>query len=51
MQFTTAVDAIDGNDALGQFYSVYYHELNLEESGKEYAIFALWPQTVTSLGV
>ena len=51
MQMTTGVDAIDGNDALGEFYSVYYHEVNLEESGKEYAVFAFWPVPVTTLGV
>jgi len=42
MNFPTSADCIDGNHALAAFYSVYYHEINLEESGKEYAVFALW---------
>ena len=46
MEPTTAMDAIDGNDVLDQHYSVYYHDINLEESGKEYAIFSFWPQSV-----
>lgn len=48
MDFTTATDAIDGDNDLDAFYSVYYHEINLEESGKEYAIFAFWPETAAS---
>jgi hypothetical protein len=42
MNFPTSADCIDGNHALAAFYSVYYHEINLEESGKEYAKFSLW---------
>jgi hypothetical protein len=42
MDLTTAFDAIDGNNAMNDYYSVYYHDINLEESGKEYAIFATW---------
>jgi hypothetical protein len=38
----TAADAIDGNNDMADYYSVYYHDINLEESGKEYATFALW---------
>ena len=38
----TGADAIDGNNDMTHYYSVYYHDINLEESGKEYAIFALW---------
>jgi hypothetical protein len=49
LQFTTAIDGINGDYALTTaHYSVYYHEINLEESGKEYAVFALWPQSVES---
>lgn len=47
LQFTTAIDGINGDYAGSTaHYSVYYHEINLEESGKEYAVFALWPQSV-----
>ncbi len=38
----TAADAIDGDNDMADYYSVYYHDINLEESGKEYATFALW---------
>ena len=40
---TTAFDAIDGDNAMDDYYTVYYHEINLEESGKEYAVFSFWP--------
>lgn len=49
MDFTTAIDAIDGDNDLNAYYSVYYHEINLEESGKEYAIFSLMPQSVEAV--
>jgi hypothetical protein len=42
MDLTTTFDAIDGDNALNEYYQVYYHEINLEESGKEYAIFSFW---------
>ena len=42
MDLTTAFDAIDGNNVMDDYYSVYYHDINLEESGKEFAIFSLW---------
>ena len=42
MDLTTAFDAIDGNNVMDDYYSVYYHEVNLEESGKEYAVFSIW---------
>lgn len=47
---TTACDAIDGDNDLNAFYTVYYHEINLEESGKEYAVFSLvpWVASITS---
>jgi len=48
MDFTTGIDAIDGDNDLNAFYSVYYHEINLEEAGQEYAVFALWSQSAES---
>ena len=48
MDLCTAADAIDGDNDLAHWYNVYYHEINLEESGKEYAVFAFWPQSVES---
>lgn len=49
MDFTTYIDAIDGNNDLNAYYSVYYHEINLEETGKEYAVFSLMPQSVEAV--
>jgi len=46
LDFTTAIDAIDGDNDMNAYYSVYYHDINLEESGKEYAIFSFWPQSM-----
>jgi hypothetical protein len=48
MDLCTAADAIDGNNDMDKFYAVYYHEINLEESGKEYAIFAMAPQWISA---
>ena len=48
MDICTAADAIDGNNNMDAFYTVYYHELNLEESGKEYAVFSMAPQWISA---
>jgi len=42
MDLTTTFDAIDGNNVMDDYYAVYYHDVNLEESGKEFAIFSLY---------
>lgn len=42
LNFPASADCIDGNHAMNVYYNVYYHTVNLEESGKEYAEFALW---------
>ena len=34
-------DCIDGNHALGDCFDGFCHDLNLEESGKEYCVFSL----------
>jgi hypothetical protein len=49
MDVTTGADAIDGDNDMNFYHSVYYHEINLEEAGKEYAVFAFWPQSVESV--
>jgi hypothetical protein len=38
---TTSVNAINGTAALTNYYTGYVHEVNLKESGREYAIFTL----------
>jgi hypothetical protein len=43
MQIPATADCIDGQNALTTYFDVFYHEVNLEESGKEYAVFSLWP--------
>ena len=42
MMSSAAADCLDGNLTGADGHSVYFHEINLEESGKEYAVFALW---------
>lgn len=42
LDFPGTADCIDGNHAMTTYYDVYYHEINLEEKGKEYAVFSLW---------
>jgi hypothetical protein len=41
LDFPASADCIDGNNDMNAYYSVLYHEVNLEEAGKEYAIFSL----------
>jgi len=41
----TYLNGIDGGAAVGTYaYYVYVHELNLEEAGKEYAVFSFSPR-------
>ena len=40
MQLCTGADAIDGDIIQTHYHPVDYHEINLEESGKEYAVFS-----------
>lgn len=37
-----SADFVDGADVQDDGYAVYCHELNLEESGKEYMVFSFW---------
>ena len=45
MDILATANCIDGNDALAHFYDVFYHEVNLEEAGKEYAVLTLHAKT------
>ena len=40
----TQMQGIDSTPALTSWYVVYIHELNLEEAGKEYAVFTISPR-------
>jgi len=42
LQFPATADCIDGNVISNVGYDVFYHQVNLEESGKEFAVFSLW---------
>jgi hypothetical protein len=47
LQVATGIDAIDGDAVLDAttgtgYYTVFYHEINLEETGQEYAVFSMW---------
>lgn len=48
MQIPATANCIDGNDAMGNYYDVIYHEINLEESGKEYAVFSFGAYAVNT---
>ncbi len=41
-------NCIAGNNDLSNYYDVIYHEINLEESGKEYAVFSFTALPVAS---
>jgi len=43
LDIPSTANCIDGNNDMNAYYTVYYHEINLEESGKEYAVFSLLP--------
>jgi len=40
--FGATANYIDGNYTMTNYYFAYYHAINLEESGKEFAVFSLW---------
>ena len=42
LQIPATADCIDGNVISNVGYDVFYHQVNLQESGKEFAIFTLW---------
>lgn len=42
LDFPASADCIDGNNDMNAYYDVFYHYIDLSESGKEYAIFSLW---------
>ncbi len=42
MDIPATADCIDGNNDVNAWYNVFVKELNLEESGKEFAVFSFW---------
>ena len=50
LQIPASADCIDGNAAMSAYFNVYYHDINLEESGKEYAIFSFLPGGIEAIG-
>ena len=40
LNFPATADCIDGNLVQTNYYPAFYHDINFEESGKEYAIFS-----------
>lgn len=45
MDIPATANCIDGDSALTAYYPVFYHDINLEEAGKEYAVFAFLSNT------
>lgn len=43
LDIPATANCIDGNNDMDAYYPVFYHEINLEESGKEFAIFSFLP--------
>lgn len=41
LDFPSTANCIDGNNDMNAYYDVFYHDINLEVSGKEYAVFAI----------
>lgn len=50
IQIPATADCIDGNAALSSYFDVFVHELNLEETGKEFAIFRFMPSALAAAG-
>ena len=48
MNIIATADCIDGDNALSSHWGVYYHEINCQEAGKEYAIFSFLPCSIDS---
>lgn len=42
LDFPASADCIDGNNDMDAYFDVFYHQINLEESGKEWASFTPW---------
>lgn len=40
LDIPATANCIDGNNDLDAYYDVYYHDVNLEESGKEFAVLS-----------
>lgn len=50
LDIPATANCIDGNNDMDAYYDVYYHEVNLEESGKEYAVFSFLPKATGPVG-
>ncbi len=48
LEIPATANCIDGNNALGDYRDVIYHEINLEEAGKEYAVFSFTATAVAT---
>jgi len=42
LDFPATANCIDGNNDMNAYYDVYYHDVNLEESGREFATMAFY---------
>ena len=42
MSIPATADCIDGNNDVNTWYDIFVQTLNLEEAGKEYAVFSFW---------
>lgn len=51
MDIISTANAIEGDAALSSYYVVFFHEINLEEAGKEYAIFTVQPKSMQGIAV
>lgn len=50
LDFPATANCIDGNNDMNAYYWVWYHDVNLEESGKEFAIFTISGQAGGPVG-
>ncbi|KKL57133.1 hypothetical protein LCGC14_2238480 [marine sediment metagenome] len=48
LEIPATANCIDGNNTMGDYRNVVYHEINLEESGKEYAVFSFTATAVAT---
>lgn len=44
LDIIATANCINGDAALSSYYDVYYHEINLEVAGQEYAVFSFLPK-------
>lgn len=51
LDIITTANAIEADAALTNYFNVFYHDINLEEAGKEYAVFTIHPKTWGGIAV